>query len=343
MWSNLAKKLAGVTIAAAGLAFAGCDSGGGQQSATSGGDSGTPEKKVQIAVIPKGTTHVFWKSVHAGAEKAAQEAGIEIIWMGPEREDDRSQQIDVVQNFISRGVDAIVLAPLDSAALVRPVETAISRGIPVVIIDSDLDSDKHASFVATDNREGGRLGARRLGELLGGKGKAIMIRYAEGSASTQNREEGFLEVMKSDFPDIELVSTDQYAGATKESALQVSQNLLTKFGDEIQGIFAPNESSAFGMLRALQISGRAGKIHFVGFDTSEGLLNGMAAGEVEGLVSQDPFDMGYQGVMAAVATLKGETVEKRIATRLEMITPDNVGTPEIQELITPDLEKWLGK
>jgi ribose transport system substrate-binding protein len=297
-------------------------------------------KKRVIAVIPKGTTHDFWKSIHAGAVKASHEFGVKVIWMGPEKEDDRKMQIDVVQNFISRGVDAIVLAPLDDVALVRPVETAVARGIPVIVIDSGLQSDRHSSFVATDNREGGRMGARRLAEVMGGKGKALLLRYSEGSASTENREAGFLEALAAS-PEIELVSSDQYAGATKESAFKASQNLLNKYGDELQGIFCPNESSAFGMLRALQTSGRAGKIRFVGFDSSDGLLDGLRAGAIDGLVVQDPFDMGYKGVKHAVDVIEGRTVPGRVPTRLAVVTRDNIDTPEIQDQIAPDLDRWL--
>ncbi len=298
------------------------------------------EKKLQLAVIPKGTTHIFWKSIHGGAAKAAAELDVEITWLGPEKEDDRDMQIQVVQNFISLKMDAIVLAPLDDTALVRPVKDAQARGIPVVIIDSGLNTDEYASFVATDNKEGGRMGARRLGAVMEGKGKALLLRYQVGSASTTNREEGFLEVMAQDFPDIELVSTNQYAGATKETALQASQNLLNKY-PEIQGIFCPNESAAFGMLRALKNSGKAGAVKFVGFDTSEGLIAGMRDGEIHGLVSQDPFDMGYLGVKTAVSVIKGQPVEKRIPTRLAMITPDNMDDPEMVELMNPDLDRWL--
>lgn len=334
------------------LVFAGLVGCKGQQgqSPTAPGDTATtstaakaPEaSQISIAVIPKGTTHPFWQTVNAGAAKAASELGIKIEWIGAENEDDRNQQIQLVQNFISKGVSAIVLAPLDDTALVRPVETAISRNIPVVIIDSDLKSEKKNSFVATDNREGGRLGARRLGEIMGGKGKVIMLRYAVGSDSTNQREEGFLEEIKAKFPQIELLSTNQYGGVTKESAMQAAQNLLNKY-PEVEGIFCPNESSAFGMMRALETSGKAGKVKFVGFDASAGLLEGLKKGEIQGLVSQDPFDMGYQGVKTAHAVLQGKPVNKRIATRLMMVTPENMNDPATKEVTEPDIAKWLKK
>src|SRR6476620_11004890 len=176
-----------------------------------GGPAANGKKKLTVAVIPKGTTHEFWKSIHAGSNKAASELSaqgneVEVIWKGPLREDDREQQIQVVEGFPSQGVDGIVLAPLDNRALVRPVEDAKRAGVPTVIIDSALESDAIVSFVATDNRKGGVLAADRLGQLLNGKGKVLVLRYAEGSASTTEREEGFISQLKQKFPDIELVS-----------------------------------------------------------------------------------------------------------------------------------------
>lgn len=295
---------------------------------------------LQIAVIPKGTSHQFWKSIHAGANKAGSELGAEIIWQGPQKEDDRQMQIQVVQNFISRNVDAIVLAPLDSRSLVKPVEAAIRRGIPVVIIDSGLDSEEISSFVATDNRAGGALAADHLAELLGGQGKVILLRYQEGSASTTNREDGFLERIKETAPGVEIVVENQYAGATIEKAFQVSQNLLNRYSD-VDGIFCPNESTVQGMLRALQTAGKAGEVQLVGFDASESLVEGMRSGDIQGLVLQDPFIMAYQGVQTAIQVIQGEEVEALQNTRVRLITPENIDTAEAQELLNPDLETWL--
>ena len=180
-----------------------------------------------IAVIPKGTTHEFWKSVHAGAEKAGQELGVEIIWKGPLKEDDREEQIKVVETFINMRVKGIVLAPLDDTALVPVVTDAIRAGIPVIAIDSSLKTDQIASFVATDNYRGGKLAGEHLAKLLGGKGKVVMLRYAEGSASTAEREQGFLDAIAA-HKEIEVVSANQYGGATTESAFKASENLLRR-------------------------------------------------------------------------------------------------------------------
>ncbi|MFB0525044.1 MAG: substrate-binding domain-containing protein, partial [Phycisphaerae bacterium] len=190
------------------------------------------QRGYHIAVIPKGTTHVFWKSIHAGAVKAEQElknsgVEVEVIWKGPLKEDDRESQIRVMEDFITRGVSGIVLAPLDDAALRMPVRDAVNNGIDVVIIDSGLKSDDYVSFVATDNYIGGRKGGEHLAQTLGGKGKVIMLRYQEGSASTMNREQGFLDVLKEKYPEIEVVSANQYGGATTESAYMNSEHLLS--------------------------------------------------------------------------------------------------------------------
>jgi len=215
-----------------------------------GGDSGR-ESRYTIAVIPMGTTHEYWKAIHAGAVKASRELGVDIIWKGPLKEDDLDEQIQIVETFISLGVDAIVLAPLDGRALVRPVREAKSLGIPTVVVDSALEGDAHVSFVSTNNYRGGVLGGEHLGALMGGKGKLILVRVNEASASSTNREEGFLAAIRESFPEMELLSDNQYAGITTETAYSTCENLLNRF-PEVEAIFTPNESTTFGCLRALR-------------------------------------------------------------------------------------------
>lgn len=317
-----------------GCLFLSCSKDSEPKPASSGG----PATRRQIAVIPKATTFTFWKAVHAGAVAAGDETAVEILWVGPTSEGDRQQQIEVVQNIVSRKVDAIVLAPLDAVALARPVEQAVARRIPVVIIDSALESQAQSSFVATDNSEGGRMAARRLVEVMGGKGDVILLRYQEGSASNDQREDGFLAEIAENFPAVNVLSSDQYAGTTKDSAMQASQNLLNKYGDQVDGIFCPNEPVAFGMLRALETSKMAGKVKFVAFDAGESLIEALRAGKIDGLIAQDPYGMGYQGVKTALAVLAGEQVERRIPTRVVLITAENLDSPEIQSLIRPEVE-----
>lgn len=289
----------------------------------------------RIVVIPKGTTHEFWKAVHAGAEQAAQELGVEVIWKGPQKEDDRAAQIQVVEDFVTKGVDGIVLMPLDKAALVRPAREASEAGIPVIVADSDLDWDGRVSFVATDNYRGGELAGEALAERLGGAGKVVMMRYLEGSASTMKREQGFLDAVAK-HPGIEVVSENQRAGATVEGAQETAENLLNRFA-EIDGIFCPNESAAYGMMKALVDAGRARDVAFVGFDSSEKLLAGLQAGHIDALVLQDPVRMGYLSVKAMVDHLEGRHVEKRIDTGVGIATRENMVEPRTAELLSPDL------
>src|SRR5213596_879283 len=294
-----------------------------------GGLSGA-EKSYTLAVIPKGTTHEFWKSINAGAFKARDELvgkglKVEVIWKGPLKEDDRDQQIQTVENFTTRRVDGIVLAPLDSQALVRPVANAMRAKIPVVIIDSGLKTDNYISFVATDNYKGGVLAAEQLGKLLDGKGNVLLLRYAVGSASTEEREAGFLDTLKKKFPAIKLLASDQYAGPTRETSYQASQNLLSRFVRDVQGIFCPNENSTVGMTKALRDLGRAGgKVKMVGFDAGAQSVADLKNGDVQGLVVQNPVFMGYKGVMTLIEHLQGRNVEKRIDTGVVLVSAENM-------------------
>ncbi|OGD11521.1 MAG: hypothetical protein A2Y86_00160 [Candidatus Aminicenantes bacterium RBG_13_62_12] len=295
--------------------------------------------RLKLAVIPKGTTHEFWKSIHLGALMAAEEFGVEIIWKGPQKEDDRAQQITVVEDFISRGVDGIVLAPLDERALCRPVQDAAREKIPVIIIDSGLQGSDYISYVATDNNKGGVMAARRLAQLLQNKGRIFLIRYQEGSASTTQREQGFLDTLKAEAPDIRLLVQDQYAGTTTESAYQLAENLISRFPD-VDGVFCPNESSTFGTLRALQETGLAGKIIFIGFDSSPKLVQALRDGHIQGLIVQNPVKMGYLGVKLMTQHLGGQPIEKVIDTGVYIATRDNIDDPEIRSLLLPDFSKY---
>ena len=302
-------------------------------------------KKLTIAVIPKGTTAEFWRTVHAGAVKAGGELGVEVIWKGPIKEDDREQQIKVVEDFISRGVSGIVLAPLDDTALRVPVSNAVRGGIPVVVFDSGLKSEDFVSFVATDNYKGGHIAGEYMAKLLGGKGKVVLLRYQIGSASTSEREQGFLDAIKEN-PGIEVVSSNQYGGVTTETSYQASENILSSFKNKdntlgIDGIFCPNESTTFGTLRALQEGGWAGKVKFIGFDASAKLVDAMRNKQIDGLIMQNPMMIGYLGVKTLVEHLQGKQVSKRVDTGVTLATPENMDNPEVKELLSPDLNKWL--
>ena len=320
-----------------GLALLGCQ----DEDTTKTGTDG----KITIGVIPMSSQHDFWKSIHAGAIKASEELDVDIIWKAPIQNENLQEQVDIVESLGILGVDGIVLAPVNRVALVSPVEETVLKGIPVVIIDSALDSDQHVSFVATDNYQGGVAGAHQLASLLDEKGKVIMLRSYEGVASTENRERGFLETL-ADYPDIEVISSNQRSGATPESAYQKAEQLLAKFKTEdgglsADGIFTSCEPVSFGMMRAMEDSNLVGKVVHVGFDASPALVEGLRQGHLDAIVVQDPIKMGYLGVKTLVQHIKGEKVDQQHDTGVYVVTRDNVDDPENKELVEPDLDRWL--
>ncbi len=334
-----------VLCASAALVLAGCPKDG-PKTEGDGGPSAAKSGKLKIAVIPKGTTHEFWKSVHAGAVKASRELDVEIVWKGPLKEDDLKAQIDVVNTFVAQGVSGIVLAPLNDTALRAPVKASTNAKIPVVVFDSDLQGDDHVSFVATDNQAAGKLAAEHMEKVLpGGKGNIVVLRYQEASASTMNREKGFLDGVKAK-PGLEVISDNQYGGATTESAMAKSESLLLAqkaAQGNVQGIFTPNESTTFGMLQALKKTGVAKKVKFIGFDSSEKLVSALKDGDIDGLVVQDPFNMGYVAVKTMALHLRGGKVDKRIDTGARLVTKENLDDPAVKEVMQPDLKKWLNE
>jgi ribose transport system substrate-binding protein len=291
--------------------------------------------QLTIVVIPKGTTHSYWNSVHAGADQAGKDLGVKIIFKGPVLEDDRAGQISLVEQFASGDANGIVLAPLDDTALLPSVQSAMQKKTPVVIIDSSLKGDVGKDFVCyvgTDNRAAGKIGGMELARLLGGKGKYVLLRYAVGSASTQQREDGFLSAMTENPSMVPLVK-DRYGGATVDQAQTASLNLLAEI-KEADGIFCPNESTTQGMLNTLEQNNLVGKIHFVGFDTNPELIEALKKGEIDALVSQNPMKMGYEGVKACVDYINGVAQQPVQDSGAQLITRDNLNTPEVQKLLS---------
>jgi len=294
-------------------------------------------KRLLIGVVPKETAQQYWKGVHAGALRAAKELDVDILWEGPLHESDREEQIKVVDTVVSRGVAGLVLAPLDDRALVTPVRNATRAGIPVVIVDSQLASDDYVSLIETDNYKGGRIAGDHLASLLGGKGPVMMLRLQVGSASTTQREQGFLDAIAA-HKSMTVVSSNQYGSTVSDVAYRAAENLVAAqrvAQGAVAGIFTPNESTTFAMLRALQDVGAAGKVRFVGFDSSDKVLQALRDGQIDALVLQNPIAMGYQGVKTIVRHLKGEQVPKNVDTGVALVTRENMDTPELQERLHP--------
>jgi len=342
---GMAAALLGLTAALAGCGHGSGSAGGGGTAPAGGAAPAAGGAALQIAVIPKGTSHEYWKSIHAGAQEAAQDLGgqgttVNIIWKGPEKEDDRNGQISIVENFITQKVSGMVLAPLDKDALKGSVGDAAGHKIPVVIIDSALSGTDYTSFCATDNEKGGELGGDRLAKLLNGKGRVLLLPYAQGSASTEAREAGFMAAMKRN-PGITILSSNQYGGPTTEKAQQVSQNLLIRYGSQVDGVFASNETNTRGMRNALKDKGLLGKVKFVGFDAAPDLVDTLKAGDMQGLVVQNPFKMGELGVTTLVDSIQGKKVDKSVDTGVALVTPETIGDPKLQEYLHPPIDQYL--
>lgn len=322
------------TAALLALSLGGCSS-----SSTSSSSSDSGDGSIRIAVIPKGTSHEFWKSVHFGARKAAEEAGdVEIIWRGPVEEKDTGSQIEVVKNMVTKRVDGIVLAPNQKGGLVDVVEESIAEGIPVVIFDSGLEPGPEIiSYIATDNYKGGQMAAEAMAKAIEEKGNVILLRYIAGSESTEQREQGFLDGLKK-YPDITVVSSDQRGGDTTTKSKEKVDQLLQSHGDDLAGIFAVCEPNANGTLESLRNAGLNKKVKFIAFDPSDALVEALGDGSCSGIVLQDPVQMGYQSVKTMLAAIKGETITSDfISTGEYVATPENMKEEQYQKLLKPEI------
>ena len=295
------------------------------------GCSGETEKaKTKILVSPKGLVHSFWVTVKAGADSAGKEFGAEVVWKGPTQETDIAGQIAIIEDYINKGIDAIVLAACDAQGLIPVLEKAQQKGIPVITIDSGVDSDIPFSFIATDNILAAEKAAQKLAELIGARGEVACIPFVPGAATSNWREQGFVEEIKK-YPDIELLPI-RYSQSEVAIGMAVTEDLLTGHPD-LKGIFAANEAGTIGVIQALKTKNKIGQVNVVGFDAASNEVNALQAGEIDALIVQDPFKMGYEGVKAAMMSIKGESVPNRIDTGVYVVTRENLNQPEIQRLL----------
>jgi ribose transport system substrate-binding protein len=318
-----AKLFYSISLSLTLVLFAACNKGG-----ESGG-----KKQPTIAVIPKGVSHAFWQTVKSGADAAGKDLNVKIIWKGAASETDYAGQVSIVEDMITQRVDGIVLAPSHGEALVPKVAAAQQAGIPVTIFDSGISTENYLSYVSTDNRAGGALAAKRMGEILGGKGKVAVLGVKKGSVSTDEREEGFIAAMKKDFPNIKIIEPIFYGEASAAKSLAATEDVLTGNAD-LTGLFASNESSTVGAVQAIRQRNLVGKVLLVGFDYTSKLGQDVKDGAIDSLVLQNPFKMGYEGVKTIVDKLAGKTPERRIDTGVELLTKENIDSPKMQPLLT---------
>ncbi len=291
-----------------------------------------------IGVVPKGANHIFWQTVHAGAIKAAQESGYQVEWHAPSLEIDANRQIEIVESMVTSKLKGIALAPVDRKAMVSAVERAAREGVPVSIFDSAIDTDKRIAYVATNNVEGGRIAARRIGELLSGKGKVAIIGFMPGSGATMEREDGFQDEIRKKFPGMEIAAL-RYAKADRAKAMAETENVLTAHPN-LAAVFADNESSSSGAVQASK-SPNARSVKMVAFDVSDQLIQDCRDGWIDSLVVQNPFKMGYESTRAIIRQIKGEPVEATVDSGVRLVKREDIDTPALKELLFPDIQKYL--
>jgi ribose transport system substrate-binding protein len=299
--------------------------------------SAAKDKALNIVFIPKSSDQVFWDIMRSGVDEAMQELKtqeeITLTWRGPSYNDDTDAQIRILELYSRPNIDAIIIAPTDRERLTDPIQKASLLGIKVVVVDSAVNGSAHKAIITTNNYASGQLAAKHLSSILNNEGNVVVFRIVAGSASTDDRAQGFIDYIKQYAPNMKIIA-DIYGGGSRGKALHSATELLQESA-HIDGIFAVNESATDGVLRALRNANQAGKIKLVGFDTSDFLLEGLKIGDVNGLIIQNPRQMGYLSIKAAVDAIHGHiTTLKTSFTETSLITKDNYQSPEIRKIMS---------
>lgn len=329
------KKL--LSLAAAGaLALTLTACGGAATPGTSPSTNATtgsqaPAEGGVIGVIPKSTLYDYWTSVQIGAENAAKENGYTIAFQGTATDTDSEGQVKIVEDFITRGVKAIVISPVDPDALVPALERADAAGIPVVIIDGELHSDVPQSTVSTDNVAAGALGAENMARIIGDAGKVAIVNEVAGSVQGMAREKGFADQIQAD--GYTLLNTF-FSEGDRNKALNITQDIFSSTPD-IKGIFATNEGTTVGVSLGVSGANKAGQVVVVGFDSSEDILQAIRDGVISGTVTQDPAGIGFTGVTNAVKAINGESVDAKVDVPAAFVDASNIDDPAIQQVLKP--------
>lgn len=322
--------------AAAGLVLAACGGGtvedpGMEGPPEGGGNGGGDGDRPTIALISKGFQHQFWQSVQQGADQAAEEFDVEITFEGPDDESQVDQQIQMLQTALNRGPDALGFAALDSQAAAPLLEQADSEGIPVIAFDSGVDSEIPVTTVSTDNYAAGAAAAEHMSELIGGEGQVALVVHDQTSVSATERRDGFVEWTEENAPDIEIVDI-QYGGGDHLESTDLTRSMIGG-NPELDGIFGSNEGSAIGVVNAVNEMGVADEIEVIGFDSGQAQIDAIRSGTMSGAITQNPVNIGYETVAAAVQALNGEELEDVIDTEFLWYDQENIDDDEIQEAI----------
>ena len=291
-----------------------------------------------IPIIVKDTTSNYWQIVLAGARQAGKDLGVKVPELGAQSEADIDGQISILENAVSGKPAAIVISPTQFAALGKPIDEA-AKAVKIIGIDSAADSKAFASFLTTDNTQGGRVAADSIAEGIKAKtgkaeGDVALITSLPGVGSLDQRAAGFREELKK-YPGLKLVA-DKVADGQATTGLNIMTDLITANPD-LKGVFASNLIMAQGAGQAVAENKLGGKLTLIGFDSDDKLVKLLTDGSIYALIVQDPFRMGYDGVKTALAVSKGESVPVTVDTGVNSITKTNMTSTRSQELLSPKL------
>ncbi|WP_314094764.1 ABC transporter substrate-binding protein [Shinella sp. M31] len=292
---------------------------------------------VTIPIIVKDTTSFYWQIVLAGARQAGKDLGVTVPELGAQSESDINGQISILENAVAGGPAAVVISPTEFKALGKPVDEA-AKSVPIIGIDSSADSKAFTSFLTTDNVQGGRIAADGLAAAIKAatgkeEGEIAIITSLPGVGSLDQRREGFLDQVKTKYPGLKVVA-DKYADGQATTGLNMMTDLITA-NPNLVGVFASNLIMAQGVGQAIAENKLGDKIKVIGFDSDEKTVGFLKEGVLAGLVVQDPYRMGYDGVKTALAVSKGEKVEAFVDTGANLVTKDNMADPKIDALLNP--------
>lgn len=303
--------------------------------------------KVTIDVIVKATTSQYWATVFDGAHAAAKVLGVKINTLGAPSELDAAQEVTIMENAISAKPTGIVIAATNAQALASPIAAATKAGIPVIVIDSNANTDQYVTFLATNNETGGRKAADEMARCIKARtgkveGKVAYLTALAGAQSLNDRDKGFVEELKK-YPGLAIV--EHRVGNNQPSkALSDSEDLLTRHPDLV-GMFADNELEGDGAGTAVSEKGLGGKVCLVAFDTSDQEIKFVRTGIIDALIVQNPYMMGYAGVWYALAAAHGVVFPKYVDTGVSVVTKANIDSPQMAGLLDPSkyvLTPFLG-
>lgn len=288
------------------------------------------QDKMYIPLVSKGFQHQFWQAVKAGADQAAEEFGVEITFEGPDSEAQVDRQIDILAAALAKKPAAIGFAALDSQAAIPLLRQAQEQGIPIIAFDSGVDSDIPMSTATTDNALAAGMAAEKMAEMIGGAGKVAVVAHDQTSRTGIDRRDGFLNVMKEKYPDVEVV-TVQYGAGDQLQSTEITKSILTANPD-LKGIFGTNEGSAIGVVNGVRESGTTGVV-VIGYDSGAAQKAAIRDGLMAGAITQNPVGIGYETVKAAVMAANGESVPALIDTGFYYYDKSNIDSPEVAAVL----------